>query len=102
MLKHFQNSLSSINKSNTVTSQDEKNQIIHHRNFQSQIDTTNNILYNNCWVCSLNVIKSRDGNNYSALEDITSDNQAFNNILEGIDIIECENLLKEMNVQKNT
>ncbi|KNM82954.1 virulence protein, partial [Salmonella enterica subsp. enterica serovar Typhimurium var. 5-] len=67
---------------------------------QSQFDTTGNTLYNNCWVCSLNVIKSRDGNNYSALEDITSDNQAFNNILEGIDIIECENLLKEMNVQK--
>ncbi|EAR7074202.1 virulence protein, partial [Salmonella enterica] len=57
MLKHLQNSLSSINKSNTVTSQDDKNQINHHRNFQSQIDTTNNILYNNCWVCSLNVIK---------------------------------------------
>lgn len=97
MLRHIQNSLGSVYRSNTATPQ---GQIIHHRNFQSQFDTTGNTLYNNCWVCSLNVIKSRDGNNYSALEDITSDNQAFNNILEGIDIIECENLLKEMNVQK--
>ncbi|HFW6289436.1 TPA: virulence effector protease GtgE, partial [Salmonella enterica subsp. enterica serovar Enteritidis] len=95
--RHIQNSLGSVYRSNTATPQ---GQIIHHRNFQSQFDTTGNTLYNNCWVCSLNVIKSRDGNNYSALEDITSDNQAFNNILEGIDIIECENLLKEMNVQK--
>lgn len=97
MLRHIQNSLGSVYRSNTATPH---GQIIHHRNFQSQFDTTGNTLYNNCWVCSLNVIKSRDGNNYSALEDITSDNQAFNNILEGIDIIECENLLKEMNVQK--
>ncbi|ELI2803222.1 virulence protein [Salmonella enterica] len=83
MLRHIQNSLGSVYRSNTATPQ---GQIIHHRNFQSQFDTTGNTLYNNCWVCSLNVIKSRDGNNYSALE--------------GIDIIECENLLKEMNVQK--
>ncbi len=102
MLRHIQNRPGSIYGSNTATSQDNKNQIVHHRNFQSQLDTTNNISYNNCWVCSLNVIKSRDGNKYSALEDIISNHQAFNNVLEGIDIIEGESLFKELNVQKNT
>ncbi|EBJ7202858.1 virulence protein, partial [Salmonella enterica] len=48
MLRHIQNSLGSVYRSNTATPQ---GQIIHHRNFQSQFDTTGNTLYNNCWVC---------------------------------------------------
>lgn len=42
MLRHIQNSLGSVYRSNTATPQ---GQIIHHRNFQSQFDTTGNTLY---------------------------------------------------------
>ncbi|EDW4252213.1 virulence protein, partial [Salmonella enterica subsp. enterica serovar Norwich] len=41
MLRHIQNSLGSVYRSNTATPQ---GQIIHHRNFQSQLDTTGNTL----------------------------------------------------------